>query len=58
MFSDQPNVVGRGLLSMVQSFLVQGCNHMYVSYILFEVPCKSNTQNADNRGFKIECTLR
>ena len=26
---------------------------MYVSYIPFEVPCKSNTQSADNRSFKI-----
>ena len=34
---------------MVKSFSVQGCNHMYVSYIPFEVPYKS----ADNRSFKI-----
>ena len=28
VFSDQPNVVGRGLLLMVQRFLVQGCNQI------------------------------
>ena len=26
---------------------------MYVSYIPFEVPCESNTQNADNKRLKI-----
>ena len=46
--------VRQGLLLIygIPNFKVQ-CNHIYVSYIPFEVPCKSTTQNADKKGFKI-----
>ena len=44
--------VRQGLLIMV--YLTLRCNAVAcASYIPFEVPCESNTQNEDNKGLKI-----
>ena len=46
MFSD---VIQGFFLNVIPNFWVQ-CDHMYVSYIPFEVPCESKTQSARNKG--------
>ena len=48
LLSDQPNVVGRDT-----RFLMMQSQVCVLIYLPFEVPFESNTQNADNRRFKI-----